>query len=200
MVRSYPAHFDAIRPERYDRAQVFLRIAVVILLAVLRVPLGTLLGVLCLGLPVLAAVLIAQGNGATYLEQRTARMIRGLRAVIAFLAWLTFLTDRFPSAGDTPGVRFDVEPHGSPTVASALLRLITSIPAAIVAIALWFVAGLVGFTTSIMVLAGSQVPAGLYDVQRGTVRWIARLAAYHASLVDQGPPFAFDTESEAVMV
>ncbi len=196
MVRSYPAHFDADRPERFDRAQVFLRIAVVMLLAVLRVPLGTLLLVLYLALPVIAAVLIAQKSGPPYLERVGERMIRGVRAVVAFLAWLTFLTDSFPSAKETPGVRFEVLPHGGPTIGSALLRLITSLPAAIVAAALWVVSGLVGFVMAILVLAGGNPPAGLYDVQRGTVRWMARLLAYHASLVDQGPPFAFDTEAE----
>jgi hypothetical protein len=31
------------------------------------------------------------------------------------------------------------------------------------------------------------------------LRWETRLVAYHASLVDEYPPFAFDTEAQTVL-
>ena len=37
---------------------------------------------------------------------------------------------------------------------------------------------------------------GLYDFQRGITRLAARLVAYHASLVQEYPPFAFDMGPE----
>ena len=41
--------------------------------------------------------------------------------------------------------------------------------------------------------AGASIPAGILGYQRGVLRWQARLVAYHASLVDDYPPLALDT-------
>ena len=76
---------------------------------------------------------------------------------------------------------------------AALLRLITSIPSAFVVGILIWVAGIVWLVAAVMVLIQETYPEGLYDFQCGVVRWQARLLAYHASLVDAYPPFAFDT-------
>jgi hypothetical protein len=88
---------------------------------------------------------------------------------------------------------FEITPQGNPTVASALLRLFGSIPAAFFAALLWLVAGLIGFIEALLVLVQEQVPLPLYDLQRGIVRCMARLLVYHSSLVDAYPPFAFET-------
>jgi hypothetical protein len=48
----------------------------------------------------------------------------------------------------------------------------------------------------VMVLIQENYPDGLYNFQRGVLRWEARLLGYHASLVDQYPPFALDTGPE----
>ena len=44
----------------------------------------------------------------------------------------------------------------------------------------------------VSVLVSESVPNSLYDLQRGVVRWQARLFTYHASLVDRAPPLSFD--------
>jgi hypothetical protein len=72
-----------------------------------------------------------------------------------------------------------------------MLRLILSIPS-------WFVLALLGIVSSVMFVVGvvtilidGTVPAGILAFQRGVLRWQARLVAYHASLVDEYPPFSF---------
>jgi hypothetical protein len=48
-----------------------------------------------------------------------------------------------------------------------------------------------------MVLVQENYADGLYDFQRGVLRWEARLLAYHSSLIEQYPPFALDTGPES---
>ena len=48
-----------------------------------------------------------------------------------------------------------------------------------------------------MILIRKDYPDRLYSFQPGSLRWGARLLAYHASLVDEYPPFALDTKPVA---
>ncbi len=91
----------------------------------------------------------------------------------------------------------DVQPAGSPTVGSALLRLIYSIPSAIVLGLLGIISGFVWLIGAILVFIKQDYPAGMYGFQRGMLRWLARLLGYHASLVDRYPPFSLDTGAQA---
>jgi len=54
-------------------------------------------------------------------------------------------------------------------------------------------AGILWIIAAIMVLIQENYPDSIYNFQRGVMRWEARLLVYHASLVDQYPPFALDT-------
>jgi hypothetical protein len=47
----------------------------------------------------------------------------------------------------------------------------------------------------IMIVITEQYPASLYEFQCGVLRWQARLLGYHASLVEQAPPWRFDAGS-----
>ena len=55
-----------------------------------------------------------------------------------------------------------------------------------------FAAGGLAATASGL-LFGAAMPAWILAYQRGMLRWEARLAAYHACLVEEYPPFSFDT-------
>ncbi len=48
-----------------------------------------------------------------------------------------------------------------------------------------------------MILIRKDYPDRLYNLQRGSLRWGARLLAYHASLAHEHPPFAPDTKPVA---
>jgi hypothetical protein len=114
---------------------------------------------------------------------------------VAFYAYLLILTDRFPTERPGEIVRFEVRAGGSPTVGSALLRLIYSIPNAFVFLLLGIVSVAVWLIAAVMVLMRESYPEGLYNFQRGVLRWEARLLGYHASLVEEYPPFALDMGS-----
>jgi hypothetical protein len=120
-----------------------------------------------------------------------------LRWVLALYAYIGILTDRVPSEKPEEIVHFEVQTGGSPTVGSALLRLIYSIPSAFVLALLGFVAGIVWIIAAVMVLVQENYADGLFDFLRGVLRWEARLLAYHSSLVEQYPPFALDTGAES---
>ena len=77
---------------------------------------------------------------------------------------------------------------------TALSRLLTSIPSGIVLCFLWFVSGILWLFAAVAVLLGAAMPGSILAFQRGVLRWQARLVAYHASLVEEYPPFSFDTE------
>jgi len=188
MAADYPVTFDVTRPQKFEKPQVFLRIIVYFILSFVS-------GLAILGLPILAAIWISQKGSQKFLEEDGPKIKGWLRWIIALYAYLYMLTDRFPS--DTPDdVRFEVQTGGSPTVGSALLRLIYSIPSAFVLGVLSWVAAVIWLIAAVQVLMRESYSDGLYDFQRGVVRWATRLLAYHASLVDPYPPFALDTGPE----
>jgi uncharacterized protein involved in cysteine biosynthesis len=189
MAASYAVTFDAVRPQKFERPQVFLRIIVYFIFSLIN-------GALYLGLPILAAIWISQKGPEKFLEEDGPRIKGWLRWLSAVMAYVFMLTDRFPSGTGEEDVQFDVRFTGQPTVGSALLRLIYSIPSAIVASALAYVSAVIWVIAAVMVLLNETCSAGLYDFQRGVVRWQARLLGYHSSLVQEYPPFAFDTGPE----
>ena len=193
---AYPVTFDVDRPEKFERPQVFLRILVAVILSILAGAIGWIFGLVYLVLPVVAAIFVSQKGGEKYLAEDGPRVTGWLRWIVAFYAYLGILTDRFPTEKPEEIVRFEVQTGGTPTVGSALLRLIYSIPSAIVLSVLSIVSAVIWLIAAVMVLIQENYPEGLYDFQRGILRWEARLLGYHASLVEQYPPFALDTDPE----
>jgi hypothetical protein len=185
----YPVTFEVTRPEKFERPQVFIRIVAYFLLSLV-------MSLAYWGLPIVAAIWASQKGSQRYLEEDGPKITGWLRWMTALSAYVYMLTDRFPSDEDT-SVRYEVRPSGSPSVGSALLRLIMSIPSLIVFSILNWVAGIIWIIAAVMVLVQETYPQGLYDFQCGVVRWQARLVAYHASLVGEYPPFAFDTGPQA---
>ena len=196
MVANYPVIFDVARPEKFERPQVFLRILIFVILSFLGGVFGWLVGLVYIAFPALAAIFISRKGGERFLEEDGPRMTRWLRWIMAVYTYLGILTDRFPTEKPEEIVRFEVQTGGTPTVGSALLRLIYSIPSAFVLALLGIVASVIWLIAAVLVLIRENYPAGLYDFHRGVHRWGARLLAYHASLVDQYPPFALDMKPE----
>jgi hypothetical protein len=192
-----PVAFDVGRPEKFERPHVFLRILILIILSALGGVLGWVTGLVYLVLPALAAIFVSQRGPERFLQEDGPRMTGWLRWFLAFYAYIGLLTDRFPIEKPEEIVRFEVQASGRPTVGSALLRLILSIPSAFVLALLGILAAIVWLIALILVLIRETYPENLHNFQRGLLRWAARLLAYHASLIDQYPPFALDTGSEA---
>ncbi len=203
MATDYAVTFDVTRPEKFERPQVFLRILILIIVSIVTGAVGWIFGLVYLVLPVLAAVLISNRARERFIDEEGQRLTGWLRWLVAFYAYLLFLPDRFPTERPGEIVRFEVRAGGSPTVGSALLRLIYSIPNAFVFLLLGIVSVAVWLIAAVMVLMRESYPEGLYNFQRGVLRWEARLLGYHASLVEEYPPFALDmgsAEEEALAV
>jgi hypothetical protein len=181
--------FEVERPAAFQRAHVFLRIALLIVLGWLGHPWG----LLWLGLPVAAAILVAQRGGQRYLDEDGPTLVRVGNWILDVVAYLALLTDELPGRGEHP-VRFAVERSGSPTVGSALLRIVLAIPSLVVLAVLAFVGSIIWVIAALLVLVTENYPEGLWRFLHGLVRWEAWLLAYLASLVDEYPPFTLETD------
>lgn len=192
MATEYPVTFEVPRPQKFERTQVALRILILVLLSFL----GSVFPLVYMAVPVLAAVFISHDGGAAYLQDNKMPMI--LRWYLALYNYLALLTDRFPTEEPEQTFTFEWRSTGSPTVGSALLRLILSIPSAFILVVLGIVGVVVWVIAVVNILIREDYPDALYNLQLGIMRWHARLLAYHASLVEEYPPFALDTEREQV--
>jgi Domain of unknown function (DUF4389) len=185
---SPPVTFEVERPAVFQRAHVFLRIALLVVVGWIGHPLG----LLWLGLPVVAAVLVSQKGGQRYLDESGPTVTRVLNWILDLVAYLALLTDRLPGERGHP-VRFEVERSGAPTTRSALLRILYAIPSVVVLAILAFVGAIVWLVAVVSVLVGESYPESLWRFLLGLVRWEAWLLAYLASLVDRYPPFTLET-------
>jgi Domain of unknown function (DUF4389) len=187
---SGPVTFKVERPPAFQRAHVFLRIALLVVIGWLGHPWG----LLWLGLPMVAAILVSQKGGQRYLDENGAMVTRVLNWILDLVAYLALLTDKLPGQTEHP-VRFQVERSGSPTIGSALLRILYAIPSLIVLAILAFVGAIVWLIAVVLVLINESYPDSLWRFLLGLVRWEAWLLAYLAALVDQYPPFTLETSS-----
>ncbi|HEX7841670.1 MAG TPA: DUF4389 domain-containing protein [Kofleriaceae bacterium] len=188
---TYPVQLDVTSPPRFDRVQLALRVVVAIALGWVGITAGWLSWLLFLALPVIAAIIVSTRGPRHYLDEFGPGLWRVLRWLLAFWAYMLLLVDRFPTDENT-GVDVELQIDSHPTVGSALLRLITSIPSGVVLALLGIVSWVLVIVGAVMILIECRVPAGILGFQRGILRWQARLLAYHASLVDEYPPFSFE--------
>jgi hypothetical protein len=193
-------HFDVERPASYQPSQLLVRLLIMFALAVVGAPLGWIFHVLYLALPLLAAVTIGTLGAARYHEEVGASLVRALRWYLGLHAYLALLTDRLPLDEQLIGVRYEVAPHGAPSLASALMKLVTSIPALIVMWVLGVVAAVLWVIAALGILVTGGYSAWIFDFQRGVLRMFARFLAHHASLVEGAAPIAFDTGPDPIAV
>jgi Domain of unknown function (DUF4389) len=187
---SFPVSFEVERPPVFQRAHLFLRVALLVVVGWIGHPFG----LLWLGLPVVAAILVSQKGGQRYLDESGPTVTRVLNWILDLVAYLALLTDELPGRAQHP-VHFKVERAGSPTVASALVRIVYAIPSLIVLAILAFVGAIVWLIAVALVLVNESYPESLWRFLLGLVRWEAWLLAYLASLVDRYPPFTLETGS-----
>jgi hypothetical protein len=187
---AYPATFDVQPPQQFDKAQVFLRILILIVLAVIQVGWIVFSGAYLI-LPVVAAVVISQKGPAKYLEDAEAGPIKWLRYLMMFYSYMALATDKLATESPEQAIQLHVRTTGTPSVGSALVRIILGIPHA-------FVLGLVGIAfavvwiiAAISILINGTAPDWATSFICGYLRWNARVLAYMASLVDEYPPFSF---------
>ena len=194
-MQPYPVQFEMTRPQEFERHHVALRLVVLGVLTMLGVSLGWTFALLYLLLPAYAALTVGKHGPDRFLADDAPAVTRFLRWVLAFYAYLAVLTDRLPTSAAEIDARYEVTPTGPPRAGSALARLLTSIPAVIFLAVLGVIGCVTWVFQMLTVLLHKQVPESLYGVQLGVMRFQARLLAYHASLVDEYPPFTLDTHA-----
>ena len=192
MTNDYPVRIELHSPASFERMQLLVRILLAIMFGWVGITVGWVVCVLYGALPLVAAIAISLRGGAYNQEELGGRTWRALAWLLRLCAYMMLLVDRFP-AERRDDIEIELHPSGLPTVGAALLRLLTSLPSAFVLGVLWFVGGFVWVIAAIFLLATERVPPALLAYQRGVLRWNARLVAYHASLVDEYPPFELDT-------
>ena len=185
-----PVTLNAQLPPVFRREQVFLRLALLVLIGWVAHPFG----LLWLGVPVVAAILISPKNGRRYIDEDAPAVVRGLTWILAVVAYLALVTDQLPGRGDHV-VQFSVESTGAPTVGSTLIRILLAIPSAIVLAILLVPGAIVWICAAVLILIDEKYPESLWRFLLGIVRWEASLLAYLASLTDHYPPFTLETRS-----
>jgi hypothetical protein len=185
----FPVSLDVERPPAFQRAHVLLRVGVLVVIGWIGHPFG----LLWLGVPVVAAILVSRKGGQRYLDEDGPAVTRVLEWILDLLAYVALLTDELPGRGGSR-VRLRVERSGSPTAGSALLRILYAIPNLVVLALLAFVGVIVWWIAVVLLVVGGRYPEGLWRFLLGLVRWEACVLAYLASLVDRYPPFSLATE------
>jgi hypothetical protein len=185
-------HLEITSPTHFDRVELALRIVLALVLGAFGITLGWTAGVLYLVLPVLAAAGISSVGRDQYQAEYAPRLQTALDWLVRFEAYMLLLVDRLPTAEDG-GVELEVHPSGTPTIGSALWRLVTSAPSVLVTFVLTCIGGLLWLPGAIWILAGARVPRWILAYQRGVLRWQAGVLAYHASIVAHYPRWSFDT-------
>jgi hypothetical protein len=193
---TYPVRLTVERPERFSRSHVFLRVLILIAISILAA-FAWLVTLIYLATPIVAAAFVSSDGAEGFREKDGPRMRRWLHWIVAFDSYFALLSDRIPTQEPGDTAKLEVELTGEPTTGSALLRLLTSIPSALALVLLSIVAVVTAFIAGVMILINERYPDGFYRFHLGVVRWGARLLAYHASLVDEYPPFSLDTEPRA---
>lgn len=188
--RPYPVTLFVDPPERYERPQLLVRLIIGAALGVVHQSLFGLFAALYLLLPAVAAIMISQHGGRGLAEDRANWIARILGWLLAFYAYMLFVTDDFPLGPSTRKVRLQLESTGQPTSGDALWRLLASVPHALVLFVLGVLSALISIIIGACVLFARQAPRGLRGYQLAVVGWLARFFAYHSSLVEAYPPFA----------
>ena len=193
-MRAYPVRLTVAPSERFTRLQLVIRLLAFVVLGMLGLSLGALFIAAYLALPGFAAARLGAGRGArAYLEEDGPRVLRALGWFAAIYAWFGLATDRLPLRSPDESVRLEVEPAGQPTPASALLRILVGLPSALVLALLGCIACLVWLWAALQIVVRERVSSGPIAFLVGMQRWATRLLVYQASLVDEYPPFSFET-------
>jgi hypothetical protein len=168
-----------------EPVHVLIRIALLVALGA--VGCSSVYWLLYLALPAIAALLIAKKGSERYLAEEGPAIVRVLRWLAAAYAYLWLLTDAVPTSEAGGPVELEITTGGSPKTGSALLRLISSLPALLLLAVLSLAAALLWPIGAVVILAYRRTPTAVADFLTLKLRYQFRLVAYHLSIVDAYP-------------
>lgn len=181
---THPVQLSVERPARTQRIHVLTRSA--LLLAFGALGCSSIYWALYIVLPAVVAFVVSKRGAERYLATDAPRIARVLRWFASAYGYLWLLTDVLPTAQGSP-IDLQIAPSGSPTPMSALLRLVYSVPALLLVVALSVAAGLAWLVGAAAILVSAQIPGAIADFLVMALRVRFRLAAYHLSLVECYP-------------
>lgn len=190
-MRAYPVHFGVARAARFTRLQLLVRLAVFLVLGMVGLSFGTIFGIAYLALPIYAAIRISSlGSPGAYALVEAPRTARALRWFAAVSGWAGLVVERLPAhdPDESVALHVDATEHES-TAGSALARIVTGLPSALVLLLVGCVGVLVWLWAAMSILFVERVGLGAFSFLVGLQRWCVRLLAYQACLVDAYPPF-----------
>ena len=200
-MRTYPVHFTVAPPGRFTPAQLLVRLIAFIGLGMLGLSFGTLFSLAYVALPAYAAARLASlGSTEAYRRDDGPRVQALLRWIAAVSAWVGLVVDRLParSPAELVALTLDAEPPARHTASSALLRIVTGLPSALVLMVLCTIGIFVWLWAALSILLSEQVGPLAHQYLIGLQRWSVSLHAYQACLLDEYPPFSFvDGPAEA---
>ena len=181
---THPVELIVEPATRILRVHMVIRLALLMALAVLGC--SSIYWCLYLAIPALVALAVTRKGGARYLTEDAPRIVHGLRWVATTYAYLWLLSNELPTA-EGGHVELQITTGGAPTVRSALLRLVYSLPALVLVAVLSCVGVLVWAIAAATILTTERMPRALAEYLALTLRVQLRLVAYHLSLVDRYP-------------
>lgn len=197
----YPVHYHVERPQHFTRIQLLIRFVAFIALGILGLSFGSVFVFAFIALPVYAASRLAsRGETNGYLNEDGPKVVRVLHWFAALSAWFGLISERLPGRKPEESVQLSVEDAaaGTPTTSSAIARVLTGIPSALVLAVLGFIGSFVWLWAALSILIANRVGPGAFNYLVGLQRWCIRLLAYQASLVDEYPPFSFSDSAPSL--
>jgi hypothetical protein len=168
-----------------DRSHVLIRLVLLVVLGA--AGLSSVYWLLYLALPVVVALIVSDQGFERYMEQHGPRAVPVLRWIAGAYAYLWLLTDEMPKSEPGGAVELEIDLHGEPTMHSAMVRVVTSLPALVLLAVLSSVSVIFWVLGAIAILVTRRVPAAFADFITMTLQYQLRLIAYHLSLVDTYP-------------
>lgn len=191
---AHPVQFH-VHTSRLRRIHVVIRLAALAVIS--SVGCSSAYWLLYLALPVVAALLVSRDGSERYLGGDASIAVRVLRWVAGAYAYLWLLTDTLPTADANGPVELTIEVSGKPTPSSALWRLVTSLPALLLLVAMSMVAAVLWIIAAVTVLATESVPTAITGFIAMKLRYQFRVVAYHLSLVDAYPDVSDSAQPHA---
>jgi hypothetical protein len=182
---THPVHLRVEPSQNMARVHVVIRLVFLTVLGA--VGCSSVYWLVYLALPAFAAMLIAQKGADRYLAENGPPIVQALRWLAGVYAYLWLLTDATPNDAARRPVELEIEPTGKPTAASALLRLVSSLPALLVLAVLSFVGCFLWLIGVVWILFVRRTPKFVTDFLTATLRYQFRLIAYHLAFVDAYP-------------
>jgi hypothetical protein len=193
----HPVQLHVDKLSHMPRIQIAIRLVIVVAIGL--IGWSSIYWLLYLQIPAVVALVVLHKGTAHYVERTVPGLVRALRWLAVAYAYLCFLTDVLPTTEGSP-VDLRIEATARPTPRSALMRILTSLPAMVLVALLAAAGSLVWVVVAVYALVTERIPGPLADFLVLVLRVKFRLAAYHLSLVDRYPSLAAEQLAPAPAV